>query len=198
MSDTPRGPAAERARVLQEHLVRTAYALHFTAADLAAQHERRSGFRMLPSGVDHRQQAKRWLVLSDHALDIVRQWDPGAGELSESDHPSVSDPARNRSKGNGRNGRNSSNSSNSNGSSGRSVPRQTSPDNIEQQAGAVLDRLFRVDAALQGVLPDVDAVVKAELKEAVRDLAAAMRAVRGIVEGVHALGQVEPEPPRVT
>ena len=42
MPPEPPETANERARVLQEHLVRTAYALHFTAADLAAQHARRA------------------------------------------------------------------------------------------------------------------------------------------------------------
>jgi hypothetical protein len=67
--------SAERARALQDHLVRTAYALHFTAADLAAQHERRVE-PAAPTSDDHRAKAAVWLALSGHALEIVHRWDP--------------------------------------------------------------------------------------------------------------------------
>jgi hypothetical protein len=136
--------------------------LHFTAADLAAQHDRRAGLRMLPAGVDHRLQAKHWLGLSDYALDIVRRWDPGTGEMGGAvEHPSLGVVRR--------------------------VPAPSSPEQIECTAEGVLDRLFRVDAALRGAMPDVDDVVKADLRDAVRDLGDAMRGVRTIVDDVHTL-----------
>ena len=166
MPDIPAGAAAERARVLQEHLVRTAYALHFTAADLAAQHERRAGLRVLPSGVDHGVQAKRWSMLSDYALDIVRGWDPGSAELAPVEHPSLA---------------------------GTSTTCRRS-EAVGELAHGVLDRLYLVDAALQGVLADVDSPTQADLRHAMVELGDAIRTVGLISAGTSSLDEGEEDP----
>jgi len=166
MSDTTRGAAVERARALQEHLVRTAYALHFTAADLAAQHERRAGLRLVPVGIDNRLQAKRWSTLSDFALDIVRRGDPDSAVLEPAEHPSgASRPAA-----------------------------QVCPEQIDELAHGVLDRLYLLDATLQGVLPDVDSTVKADLRHAMVELRDAIRTVRSISDAASGLDEREQEP----
>ena len=151
MSDGPTVGAAERARVLQEHLVRTAYALHFTAADLAAQHENRADAQM-PSGIDHRLQAKRWLALSDHALDIVRRWDRRTD--ADASGPSSQD--------------------------GRLLvrPRRPLPEEALDLAHSAIQRLFRASLTLHAVMPVASDLVHDRLLEAADELEWAVRDIR--------------------
>ena len=89
MAEMDRAQAAvERARVLREHLVRTAYALHFAAADAAAQHEWRIDLVRATGAADDAAQATRWREISERAYDVVAEWDVAAS----SDRPAAPRP----------------------------------------------------------------------------------------------------------
>lgn len=150
--EEPPVTASERARVLQEHLVRTAYALHFTAADLAAQHERRADGGIF-TAVDHRLHAKRWLALSAHALAIVHRWDPRTVDVTIP----VSLP------------------------DSREEPLQLRTPQLFESASNAIERVFRASLKLHAVMPLVETVVLEHVHDAVDELDHAIRDIRALV-----------------
>jgi hypothetical protein len=90
------------ATALRKRLIRTAYALHFTAGQTASLFERYRDSVLLPVDVDGGVSADRWRVLSERALEIAHACDrraasrrvadldfAGSGQGDASGHPDV-------------------------------------------------------------------------------------------------------------
>ena len=65
----------EQADELQDRLVRTAYGLHFSCANVVTMLEDLAFAAPGPARVDYQTEAKRWRAASDHALQVVRVWE---------------------------------------------------------------------------------------------------------------------------
>jgi hypothetical protein len=70
---------------LRKRLIRSAYALHFSAGQTATLFEQYSEVVPLPSEYDGQMSADRWRTLSDRALDIARACDRRAAGRGSAD-----------------------------------------------------------------------------------------------------------------
>lgn len=68
---------------LRRRLIRTAYALHFSAGQTASLFEQYADIVPLPSQLDGPDSAERWRLLSDRALEIAR----GCDRRAANGHP---------------------------------------------------------------------------------------------------------------
>lgn len=60
---------------LQDRLVRAAYGLHFSCANVVTMLEQLGAATAGPGRVDYQTEAKRWREASDHAMHVVRVWE---------------------------------------------------------------------------------------------------------------------------
>lgn len=79
--------ASRQAQILRERLIRTAYALHFAAADAALVPDGARDLVSLSSPVDHSLGSGSWRVVSDRAWDIVQAWEAGGDQKGATGRP---------------------------------------------------------------------------------------------------------------
>jgi two-component system, NarL family, response regulator DevR len=67
--------AMNTSALLRQHVARTANALHFAAADIAALLERRADLLGQPTRIDYPTEIKRWQVFADQARQMAGRWE---------------------------------------------------------------------------------------------------------------------------
>lgn len=75
MDDAELGMAMSQADELQDRLVRAAYGLHFSCANVVTMLEQLALTSTEPGRMDYRTEAKRWRQASEHAMHVVRVWE---------------------------------------------------------------------------------------------------------------------------